>query len=89
VKVREDDNILAGWLGLNEAAAQLGMRPRTLSHYLNDKTDAMPHIKLGNRKFVVVADVRAWLEARSKQRNPSRLPPPNKPNRPTRRYSRG
>lgn len=80
------NNILAGCIPADEAAAQLGIRPRTLSRYLNDPVDAMPCLKLGNRKFVVVAEVRAWLEARTKQRNPSRQPLPR--NRARARYRR-
>ena len=63
--------LLEDYIDRPTLAEELGVNWRTIPRYEN-QPDGLPSLLIGGRRMYRVDSVRAWLERRERQRNPTR-----------------
>src|SRR5450755_1242751 len=67
--VAEPEKVLDGYLSIQLFAQACGVMPRTVGVWMA-APNGLPHIKLGRRIIINLADGREWIAAKTKQNNP-------------------
>lgn len=64
-------NLLDDYLPEADAAAQLGVSPRTMQRWRN-QANGIPHTVIGGKIYYNVASLKDWLRSQERRPNPKR-----------------